>query len=387
MQDDTLLTLVLPVGNLHGWGVCGKYLSIELARRAPVRLVTRPFDVGTVGDEMEYSHLLGLYASPESYPLWRSEIAESPVLQAVTDHTFVPLLPDVKGKRNVGYTFFEQTILSPQALENAKRHFDLVVGGSSWCRDILRQHGLASTAAVFQGVDQTIFNAHNSEKQLFTDRFVVFSGGKFEFRKGQDLVIRAFRVLQERHDDVLLVNAWVNHWSHSWQTMAMSRHIEMVDWSAEHFPAVNALLERNGVDLSGVVTLGARPNVAMARIYRNSDCGLFPNRCEGGTNLALMEYMACGKPAIASNSSGHRDVASDGTALMLTKLGKVNVGQGKQTIAVWDEPDLEEIVEKLEWAYQHPDEIRAIGRAGAESMKTFSWQAAADQFHRLLKGE
>ncbi len=41
---------------------------------------------------------------------------------------------------------------------------------------------------------------------------MVFSGGKFELRKGQDVVIRAYRVLQDRHPDVMLVNAWFNPW-------------------------------------------------------------------------------------------------------------------------------------------------------------------------------
>ena len=41
---------------------------------------------------------------------------------------------------------------------------------------------------------------------------MVFSGGKFELRKGQDVVIRAYRVLEDRHPDVMLVNAWFNPW-------------------------------------------------------------------------------------------------------------------------------------------------------------------------------
>src|SRR5581483_11658726 len=38
VYTSAMLTLALPLGNYHGWGVCGKYLSRELARLEPARL-------------------------------------------------------------------------------------------------------------------------------------------------------------------------------------------------------------------------------------------------------------------------------------------------------------------------------------------------------------
>ena len=48
--------------------------------------------------------------------------------------------------------------------------------------------------------------------ELLPGRFVVFSGGKLELRKGQDIVVAAFRAFVERHPDAVLVNAWHNAW-------------------------------------------------------------------------------------------------------------------------------------------------------------------------------
>jgi glycosyltransferase involved in cell wall biosynthesis len=378
------MTLAMPLGNSHGWGVCGSNLARELARLGTLRLVTPSMQPEAVGDEFEYSVLRELHLDAAAQEHFRAEIARSVVLQAATDHHLQPMAPHIRGRRNVAYTFFESTVLSPQRMEEAKRNFDVVIAGSTWCRDLLRAHGLAGARAIFQGVDRTIFHPHENQKTFFEDRFVLFSGGKLEFRKGQDLVIRAFRVLQERHDDVLLVNAWFNFWESSWRTMAASPHIRFVYEGADHCAAVNGLLAENGIDLEGVITLPAKPNVAMARIYRNSDCGLFPNRCEGGTNLALMEYMACGKPAIASYSSGHRDVANERNAVLLKRLAPLPVSAGDQLFAQWDEPDLEEIVEALEWAYANRDALRRLGSAAGESMQAFSWGAAARQFYEVL---
>ena len=375
-----MLTLALPLGNTFGWGICGKYLARELAKLSQVRLVASPFELQDIGNEFEYIELLRIAADRESA---LSSAADGPVLQAITGAELLPMAPDIRGKRNAGYAFIENSNLPQASLDNARAHFDLVVAGSTWCQEVLRAHGMEQTAVVFQGVDQAIFNMYENRKAFFGERFVVFSGGKFELRKGQDIVMRAFRVLQERHDDVLLVNAWFNHWEGSIRSMAASPHIDFDYQGGDHCAAINRLLSENGINLRNVVTLPAKPQIAMAQIYKNSDCGLFPNRCEGGTNMALMEYMACGKPAIVSNSSGHRDMANDGNAMLLKRLRPLTLSVGGQA-TVWDEPSLDEAIEALEWAYQHREALDDIGEAAGWSMQAHSWAAAAAQFHALL---
>ncbi len=379
-----MLTLGLPVGNAHGWGVCGTNLAREFARRGPVWLVTPRLDLEYVGDELDLYALESVHLGAEGVEASREEIRSSPVLQAVTDHTLMPFIPELKGSRNVGYTFFEVDELRAEWIENARRHFDLIVGGSSWCADILKKHGLES-ATVVQGVDRSVFNAYENEKTCLSDRFVVFSGGKLELRKGQDLVIRAFAVLQERHDDVLLLNAWFNQWDYSRASMAASPHIDFVYEGPDHLSAINGLLAANGVDPANAITLAPKPNSAMARIYKNSDCGIFPNRCEGGTNLALMEYMACGKPVIASGWSGHSDVVSRDNALVLAPARSVDVMHADGIPTRWQEPAIDELVEALEQAYQDRDRLRRLGAAAGESMKRFSWAAAVDRFEQIVR--
>ena len=62
-------------------------------------------------------------------------------------------------------------------------------------------------------------------REFLRDKFVIFSGGKFEYRKGQDIVIRAVKVMQERHQDVVLINAWVNAWQQSFERRCDCRRI------------------------------------------------------------------------------------------------------------------------------------------------------------------
>ena len=70
----------------------------------------------------------------------------------------------------------------------------------------------------------------------------------------------------------------------------------------------------NGVPAEQFIDLGVVPNHLMPRVLREMDVAVFPNRCEGGTNLVAMECMACGVPAIVASNTGQRDLIATGAA-------------------------------------------------------------------------
>jgi glycosyltransferase involved in cell wall biosynthesis len=375
-----MLYLALPTGSSHGWGVCGKYLTRELAALADVALITEPFDLKDIGDELDYALLKSkLLANGAA-----AAAPHSPVLQSIANTALAAYRPELRGQPTVGYTFFEDNLAIARYVPEARGRYDKVVAGSRWCEQFLRYYGLESVTTILQGVDRTIFHPVESGREYFRDAFVVFSGGKFEFRKGQDLVIRAFKVLQDRHPDVILVNAWHNFWSFSVNTMYASPYIRFQPKGGEFTAMIQRVLSDNGIRLDRVVTLAPRPNPMMARIYRNTDVGLFPNRCEGGTNLVLMEYMACGKPAIASYSSGHKDILTAANSIRIESMKPLTIRGKAEDLALWDDPDLEETVERLEWAYQNRDALPAIGERAAHDMTALTWQAAAARFYEVL---
>ena len=381
-----ILYLALPLGTTHSWGVCGRYVTRELARMAPVCLVTDRLEAGLVGDELELAALRGLLAPPE-IQAGRAADVESPVLQSVPGPDLAPLRPRLRGRRNVGYAFFEQTTFQPSSIETARTLYDVLATGSSWCSEILRQHGLSEVRTIVQGVDPTIFRPVPGGREFFGDRFVVFSGGKFALRRGQDLAIAAFKVIQERHEDVLLVTSWFNPVPAGVRTMRASPyiHFEAPAGAVEHRTLIEGVLAANGVDATRAIHLGPLPNAAMARVYRNSDIGMFPSRCEGGTNLVMMEYMACGRPAIATFGSGHKDVLTDENSLPLRRLRQATVRDGDEAPNVWHDAELEEVVEKLEWAYQNRERLAVLGARAAQDMTRFTWANTARAFLELLQ--
>ena len=88
------------------------------------------------------------------------------------------MVAGVRGKRTIGYTFFEHTLLSPGDIERARQFFDVIVAGSSWCRDLLSQYGVENACTILQGVDQTIFNPYANHKHFFDEHFVIFYWGE-----------------------------------------------------------------------------------------------------------------------------------------------------------------------------------------------------------------
>lgn len=376
----------MPISSLHGWGICGKYLAKELDELEQVVICAPPIDMNLIGDELEYRFLSSRLIAQETYQqLQRGGFKLSaPVLHGTESNLLIPTNPNAQGVRDVGYTFFEDNILDGPLVRKHAARFKHVVCGSRWNETVLTEYGITNATTIIQGVDPALFHPCTNAKVFNKDKFVIFSGGKFEFRKGQDIVLRAFKHLQDKYSDVLLINSWFNYWAFSFATMKHSRLIRFAPDGEDYYRNMLKVYVDNGINPQNVVTLSPKRNVEMARIYRNSDIGLFPNRCEGGTNLVLMEYMACGKPVIATFNTGHQDILTEQNSLQITTHATVDiVEQGKRT-ARWSDPDLDETIAKLEWAYLHRDALDALAHQAGQDLSRITWKETARKFHALL---
>jgi glycosyltransferase involved in cell wall biosynthesis len=137
---------------------------------------------------------------------------------------------------------------------------------------------------------------------------------------------------------------------------------------------MNSLLAAHGIDTERVITLGPRDHRLLPILYYNTDVGIFPNRVEGGNNMVLMEYMACGKPAIVSYNSGHTDIVRRNNALLIECHIPMERRNADELIATWSDPSLEETIDRMEWAYQHREELRLLGAQAARDMVQLSWR-------------
>ena len=332
----------MPSGSTHGWGIAGSYLKTELSKLPQLEGVT---------------------------------------LHCITGHDFRPFDQAAWDRINIGYCFFEHELLAAPFIAEAAERWDHIVAGSSWCEQQLRKGGMVRTSTILQGVDQDLF--HQQPSRSGDGRFIVFSGGKFEYRKGQDLVIAAMKTFMERHPDVWLSCSWHNHWPQSLMTMEQSR---LIDFTWRAAPCHLLLLEtvcRNGLDPNRVLLHPPFANSRMPLIYAESDIGLFPNRCEGGNNLVMCEYMASGRTVIASDRTGQADVVTAENAWPLTSYRPVAALTGGVQTGAWHEAVVEELLEALEEAYHNQAARQRKACAAVAAMQQLTWAAAARRFYEL----
>jgi glycosyltransferase involved in cell wall biosynthesis len=333
----------MPSGRAHGWGIAGEYLTREIAK---------------------LPHLEGV------------------TLHCISGHDFRPMNPSDWNRINIGYCFFENDIEALRHTRRAAREWDVIVAGSSWCEHQLRIGGVKQTSMILQGIDPANFFpvAHRADD----GRFIVFSGGKFEFRKGQDLVIAAMRAFMQRHNDAYLACSWINQWPFSLATMLQSPHISFRMSDEDCTTILQRTLHDNGIPVERAYVAPLIDNTLIRQIYQQTDIGVFPNRCEGGNNMVMCEYMACGRTVVASDATGHADVITAQNAFPLSSYTPILSRDGAgQPAAVWHEASVDELVEQLEFAYQNRGIRSQKERVAAEDMKRLAWDKAAQAFHLI----
>lgn len=382
-----------PIGTGTGWQVFGLNLALELARDGRITpLLLEPVDPATLHPLHRHLLALPLAQQAELRAMLTAAGAEGmhadyPVLRALGNgFQGIEANRRLTSDRDIGVIFFEDTALPGAALAHARAH-DAIVAGSSWNGRVLEAAGLGNVRVIPQGIDPSVF--HPAPRTgLFADRFVIFSGGKLEYRKGQDLVLAAFRAFRARHREALLLTAWHNPWPQTivgLDSAGLVRGLPGVD--ARGRLALAPWLAANGLDPEAVLDLGALPNHQMAQALREADVALFPNRCEGGTNLVAMETMASGVPAILSANTGHLDLLTEpDAALPLTRQSRVRghcpLYRGTEG---WGESDVAEIVARLEEVYDDREAAAAIGRRGSALLhREWSWRQRTAEMIDLL---
>lgn len=334
--------MAMPKGSTHGWGVAGSYLAEEIAKLPYIDGVT---------------------------------------LHCIEGHNFKPLYSGEWDRLNIGYCFFEHPLRAYPHIAESAAVWDHIVAGSSWCEEHLRRGGMERASTILQGIDSSRFCYQPSRRD--DGRFIVFSGGKFEYRKGQDIVIAAMKVFMERHRDVWLSCAWHNPWPHTMKGMRRSSLITF-DWrDVSCAELLHDTVVRNGLDPARVLLHPCFDNSRMPLIYGESDIGVFPNRCEGGNNMVMCEYMACGRTVIASSRTGHADVLNEENAFCLRSYQSIPVFEDGVETAVWPEPSVEELLEQLEAVYHNRRLLQEKGNVAAQDMTRLSWSGAARRFHEI----
>jgi tetratricopeptide (TPR) repeat protein/glycosyltransferase involved in cell wall biosynthesis len=381
--------LCLSIGGTYGWGIFGLNLVLQFLQTPSVHPIA----------------LLPSENDPDLNPIVKKlldeKLQKAPQIQNLLDqhpHQILnvdltvfkafgnnfstsPESQRIVGKRNIGLIFSEDTEFTPQEIGIGKQ-CDRIIAGSTWNTNVLRSYGLTQVETVQQGIDPTIFHPAPSSGFL-RDRFVIFSGGKLEYRKGQDLVIAAFRIFQQRHPEALLMTAWHNHWIQTMKGIDQAGHVRGIPRVSDMgMLKITDWLIDNGVPTNAILDVGLVSNSTLAQMIREADVAVFSNRAEGGTNLVAMECFACGIPTILSKNTGHLDLISRDRCYPLSTQGKVASHSLYRGTEGWGESDVDEIVANLEAVYCDRQTAQQRGTHAAQWIQNWTWE---NQIQRLLK--
>jgi len=293
----------------------------------------------------------------------------------------LPMNPNVlSNTRMIGYGFCESPEVAAKFIDNWNK-YDVVVCGSSWMRDSMARIGVRNVAVALQGVDYDIFKP--SDYSPPRNPFVVFSGGKAEYRKGTDIVIAAMAKVMKDDPEVFLYAAWGNPWPQTMRTLEKSEYIKYVHISDDWEIQMRATLIANGVPIERVLLLPIIPNEKMVEHYHQSHLGVFPNRVEAGNNMVMCEAIASGLLVLANVSTGQWDIVGQCDSFLLEPTDtKADV---KLASAI---QDIKENYNKSYFAFRIARRLRLTRQACHLLIRDLiSWPQCAKDLLDILEGE
>lgn len=201
--------------------------------------------------------------------------------------------------KHVGFPIFELDEFN----EIEKHHLgtlENIFVCSHWAKKVITNNvniAESNVHVIPLGVDRNIFRYEPSETE--NEKTIFFTCGKWEIRKGHDILVEIFNSAFEPEDNVEL-------WMLCNNPFLSSSEAEL--WHKLY------LNSKMGNKIKLINRLDTQEQVY--NIMKDVDCGLFLSRAEGW-NLELLEMMSCGKHVIATNYSAHTEFCNTDNAHLI----------------------------------------------------------------------
>ena len=353
------LNLFAPISSL-GYGVAGLNILKELSKTIHVGLSI----IGNLDANEEDSAIAQKAIDTSS--LFAKEFHEAPCLKIWHEFSLAEHIG--KGKY-FAFPFFEINQMKDRRA-NHLSYVDEIVVSSQWAKDVITNENISVPISVVPlGVDRAIFT-HEAHRP--TDKCVFLNAGKWEKRKGHDVLLHLFQTAFPTEKDVALHMMPSNPFlpennNHEWQRYYTSDpRVRIFDRVATH--------------------------KEVAEIMSTTNCGIFPSRAEGW-NLELLEMMSMGKHVIATNYSAHTQFCNnDNTSLIeIDNLETADDGLFfNGTSGEWaaiEDKQIEQGVEYLRGFYkQWQSNPSIINQEGINTAKRLSWTNTANQLEEIIYG-
>lgn len=355
-----MINIISPINPL-GYGVAGLNITKALAKQEDVALwvLGQP----TVTNQ-EDANVLSKCLQNASMPNFNA-----PCVKIWHQHDMSQFVG--KGE-HIGFPFYELD----EFTDIEKHHLnslDKLFVSSSWAKKIaVDQLSLKEDKihVVPLGVDTSIFKPSKINNEGPT---VFFNCGKWEVRKGHDVLYKIFNEAFSAEDNVEL---WMmthnpflspeqsSEWENMYKSSRLGDKIRFINRVQTHEEVYN--------------------------IMESSDCGIFPARAEGW-NLELLEMLACGKQIIATNCSAHTEFCNKDNCALVDIPNKEIAFDGvwfHGKVGSWgkiEDKQISEFAEQMREVHVKKQKQELVSNSfGVKTANKFSWSQSANKIREYL---
>ena len=351
-----MINVIAPINPL-GYGVAGLNITKALSTLTDVALW--PIGQVQITSKEDHDAILPLVNNTANFK------HDAPCIKIWHQHD---MAMSVGNGERIGFPIFELDEFN----EVEKHHLnslDRIFVCSQWAKNVVINNIDISPEFVNViplGVNTEIFkpvDASSSEKTIF------FNCGKWEIRKGHDVLPSIFNSAFEEDDNVELwmmtTNPFLSQeedekWKKMYTNTKLGKKIKFIDRVETHEEVYN--------------------------IMSKADCGIFPSRAEGW-NLELLEMLACGKDVITTKYSAHTEFCNTDNAYLVDVDEKEIAYDGKWfsgKCGSWgklDECHLNIFAEKMKQVHL---KAKQQNTKGIKSANELSWQNSALAIKRVI---
>lgn len=272
------------------------------------------------------------------------------------------------GRYKIGYTMLETTGIPDSWVKECNRMDEIWVP-STFNVKTFRDSGVRVPIYVMPlGVDTGYYNPDVVSYKKH-DKYTFLSVFEWGERKAPEILLKAYSRAFKGTDEVVLVCKVNNNDS--------SVHVEN---------EIRKLgLPEDGPEIVFIYNTEF-DDYQMPTLYRSADCFVTATRGEGW-GMPILEAMACGLPAIATDWSAQMDFLNENTGFpvevekLVDAHAKCTYYEGFQ----WAQVKEEHLIQRMRYVYEHREEAVRMGQRACEYVqKEFTWDRSAEKMVKRL---
>ena len=329
------------------------------------------------GIDVRYRYV---YGKNTPIPYEESGVSDDYRINVIRKRKFLKTCPQVvygvadvfhknTGKYKIGYTMLETTGIPEDWVKQCNKMDEIWVP-SHFNVQTFQNSGVRVPIQVMPlGIDPNYYNPHIISYKK-NHRYTFLSVFEWGERKAPELLLRAYSKAFTGKDEVVLI-CKVNNSDSSIHVENEVRKLELPGDGPEIIFLYNTDFE----------------DYEMPALYRSADCFVTATRGEGW-GMPILEAMACGLPAIATDWSAQTDFCTEAYAypVRVEKLveakAKCEYYQGFQ----WAQAEEEHLIQRMRYVYEHREEAAQKGQLASDYVRReFTWDRAAEKMEERIR--